>query len=738
MRKAKRKTENKSKKYVLLATYVFAVVCLLAGLFLPLFNGKDILALQFMDVLKSLMKKESEFTLPYPVALFGIEKASFDFMAAVIVLYTVVTALAVLSFVPVALSVIANGKLARKIYYAVEVLAAIALTLYLVPVYYMCQVRLDFPFGILIPFSNLQSVGLNMVIAALGTGIALIALCALDKGKAAAVKVGLFILSLIGVLALFDMVTLLSKQEAFADLTDKVATGFFAEGSGVNYLTILFTSNILDVLKSAPEVKDKALIMLASLTAAAVLVNFFIDTVKLATRKDKTVGRIFDMARFGLVTALAIATLVTALICKQTLGLMLIVIVVVALVALTIAVLRFVFGKSKKAKKSSERRKAVPAEATYDEATPAAESAEGTPAPAYAETEEYGDISFDNVDLDGVDLTPSDEVSEQTQASEEQTDDGYSAQEPAEQTPVTPIYDDEGYMDPKLDEQFYQNSLVKPKPIEIEEPPVNSENIEDSVLYPPDDGTYLVPDDEVDSDAEVVEEAHPVEEAPQPVVEAVEEEYTSVAAAEEQPVPIEEPIVFEESFEDEDLDEPYEEEPQPVEEPYEEEIEEAKPANPFREEVKPYNPYERHNNPFRNFDDPPTNPYRQPEPVKPVETPAEKPPVKPLQPRSIIQEFKPVPPVNEQPQKEPQVYTIDTIYAGPTDDFIRKLSNDERIEFAKTFIEKVKGNIGAIPDYVVGGNNKKFFSGVFIYLGRIRGMVSDGLLNKMYKELNLL
>ena len=84
------------------------------------------------------------------------------------------------------------------------------------------------------------------------------------------------------------------------------------------------------------------------------------------------------------------------------------------------------------------------------------------------------------------------------------------------------------------------------------------------------------------------------------------------------------------------------------------------------------------------------------------------------------------------------MYTIDTIYAGPTDDFIHKLSNDERIEFAKTFIEKVRGNLGTIPDYVVGGNNKKFFSGVFIYLGRIRGMISDGLLNKMYKELNLL
>ena len=55
-----------------------------------------------------------------------------------------------------------------------------------------------------------------------------------------------------------------------------------------------------------------------------------------------------------------------------------------------------------------------------------------------------------------------------------------------------------------------------------------------------------------------------------------------------------------------------------------------------------------------------------------------------------------------------------------------------------TFIEKGKGNIGNIPEYVIGGNNKKFFSAVFIYLGRIRSMISDGLLNKMYKELNMM
>ena len=82
------------------------------------------------------------------------------------------------------------------------------------------------------------------------------------------------------------------------------------------------------------------------------------------------------------------------------------------------------------------------------------------------------------------------------------------------------------------------------------------------------------------------------------------------------------------------------------------------------------------------------------------------------------------------------MYTIR--YGGPVDEFIGKLTNDEKIEFAMTFIERNKGDIGNVPEYVIGGNNKKFFSAVFIYLGRIRGLISDGLLNKMFKELNML
>lgn len=118
----------------------------------------------------------------------------------------------------------------------------------------------------------------------------------------------------------------------------------------------------------------------------------------------------------------------------------------------------------------------------------------------------------------------------------------------------------------------------------------------------------------------------------------------------------------------------------------------------------------------------------EPEPAKPEE--------KANQPVPV--QSAPRPATSNEQENQPRIYTINTIYGGPVDDFMKKLTNDERIEFAMAFIERSKGNIGNIPEYVIGGNNRLFFSSVFIYLGRIRGIISDGLLNKMYKELNML
>lgn len=755
MRKAKNRGENKTKKFVMLATYAVAVLCLLAGLFLPLFNGKELLALKLWEAIKSLLNRGNNFSLSYPIKLFGIEKISFDFIAVVVLLYALVTALSVLALIPVILSVLKKGKVAKKFYYGIEIAAIIVLSLF---------------FAVTLLYKNICY---NMVIAAGGTAVALLVLSGIDKGKTATVKIGLFLLSAIAFLALFDFAYLLSKQAEFAKVfTDKLSSDMVA-GSGAKYLTILFATKISDALSAMPDVKNKLLLLLAAITATIVLINLFIDTIKLATKKDKKAGRIFDIARFGLEVVAAAGTLVIALICKYTLGLMLVVILAVAAIGLAISVIRLISGIKKSKKKSSADKSETNVDNQPVAETPVADdSAVQTPVTEYSESDSTEDPLLENVLLDDPLLTDDDnEAVEVAPVESEQSEDNETVPENNVQAePALPVPDDDGYIDPLLDEQYYSRSEEKHE-VTAAQQEFDAEDLEDVVLYKPEQGaTYLVPDGnstpeepaDIEEPAEQPEEEH-VEVIEDPVIERELEVELSESAVEEEPeLPPESAVEEEPELPPEPtVEEEPDEQPEPaVEEESDEQPEDVR--NPFREDIRPYNPYEKHNNPFKNFDEPPYNPYRQQEapspvqeqqapvyeqpvqqvkpvePVKPVEQPAERPPVKPLQPRSIIQEFKPVPPVSEQPPKEAPIYTLDAIYAGPMDDFIRKLSNDERIEFAKTFIEKTRGNLGAIPDYNIGGNNKRFFSCVFIYLGRIRGMVSDGLLNKMYKELDLL
>ena len=90
----------------------------------------------------------------------------------------------------------------------------------------------------------------------------------------------------------------------------------------------------------------------------------------------------------------------------------------------------------------------------------------------------------------------------------------------------------------------------------------------------------------------------------------------------------------------------------------------------------------------------------------------------------------------QQPQVQQQVvYTVAPIYHGPSDSFMNTLTVEEKIEFSQIFIEKKNGSFANVPDYVINGNNSAFFSAIFIYLGKFRGMLSDGLMSKMYAQL---
>ncbi len=123
---------------------------------------------------------------------------------------------------------------------------------------------------------------------------------------------------------------------------------------------------------------------------------------------------------------------------------------------------------------------------------------------------------------------------------------------------------------------------------------------------------------------------------------------------------------------------------------------------------------------------------------KPEKAKKEK-PVKEEEPKAeVASETAAVAAAEKPAETDPLVYNVGPIYNGPTDEFINKLTNEEKIEFAKVFLERRTGNLPTIPNYEVGGNNSKFFASIFIYYGRIRGLVSDGLMNKFYEQGNIM
>lgn len=96
---------------------------------------------------------------------------------------------------------------------------------------------------------------------------------------------------------------------------------------------------------------------------------------------------------------------------------------------------------------------------------------------------------------------------------------------------------------------------------------------------------------------------------------------------------------------------------------------------------------------------------------------------------------QPKPAAKPASQQSDGVYSP-VIYSGPRDEFIDTLSNEERVEFARTFIERKNGDIQGVPEYKLDGDNDKFFQSLFIYYSRVRGLVSDGLMSKFYEKLS--
>ena len=89
------------------------------------------------------------------------------------------------------------------------------------------------------------------------------------------------------------------------------------------------------------------------------------------------------------------------------------------------------------------------------------------------------------------------------------------------------------------------------------------------------------------------------------------------------------------------------------------------------------------------------------------------------------------------PAEPPRTY--DAAGSGYVPDaFINGLSDAERDEFNKLFISRIYGENKRLPAYTVGGDNREFFAKVFVFMGRYRNVISDGLLEKIYEYSNLI
>ncbi len=642
---------KKFNKYVLLATYCIAVVCLLAGLFVPLFDGNKMLALQLPDALNTLAGRniiatENKFALAgLSIINFGSATFSLDFGALVVILYAAVTALALIAVIPAGIAFRKSAKAGSAIAYTFEVAAVIVLSLYVfVELFLYPEIKTSY----------------NMLIALGGALLMLIILGIANKKSTGVAKLFLFLLSAIAVLMLFDFAEIIPALKDIRNSIHLYPALYHDEGNylGIKFLDMLFSGDFGGAFAAITDTKLKTAIMLGTIASLTVILNYVIDVISLATdAKDK--GLLFNVVRYVFELMVLVSLAITVAISGYGMGLFLIIIAVSALLRFAISLMRRLLAV-KRAKLAKE----------FEDAPMFARPSK----PQKRRVEEH----YDDIIVDVPNVTPED------------------------------------------------IPFVGAEPIEIDDHPVDGE--EQIALFEP------VPEP---VPVELPEEV-PLAENPDEIQMEIDDAWHPDEPEETygEPLPAEEPAAFEpETFEEPVWNlnpEPvpqYEPEPAPVYEP-----------EPIPEPVIAHEPA--------------VVPEVKPEPaptvvpeVKPESAPAVVPEVKPEPAPAVVPEVKP------EPKPEPVrtfnpvqhyafgpdgelIYTIR--YGGPSDDFIDKLTNDEKIEFAMTFIEKSKGDVGNIPEYVIGGNNKKFFSSVFIYLGRIRGMITDGLLNKMFKELDML
>lgn len=238
---AKEKKKNKTRKVIATTTYFIALLCLLAGLFVPLFNCVDgvempermmfrYLPSMFNGIFgKEVIKISGDYFLP-----FHFIDGKFDFMSLVGVLYAVVCVIALIMLIPVLLGSKKKNTSARCAL-GVEVLAMLVTLTYIAYKAYF-----------LVSEHVLEWTDYNFLIAFGGVLLMAIIQTVSSKGGIGVSKVIGLVLTVIAVIALLDITLFIPK---LADpLGDKAGLLILNVGEGEAAGAMLGTTGIAMLL----------------------------------------------------------------------------------------------------------------------------------------------------------------------------------------------------------------------------------------------------------------------------------------------------------------------------------------------------------------------------------------------------------------------------------------------------------------------------------------------------------
>lgn len=343
---AKEKKKNKTRKVIATTTYFIAMLCLLAGLFVPLFSCIEGVAMPermmfryLPSMVNGIIGKEF-IKLPeggYFLKYYGYTPGKFNFMSLIGVLYAVVCVISVLMLIPILLGSKKKNTSARCAL-GVEVLAMLVTLAYIAYTTFF-----------LVTAHVVTWYDYNFLLAFGGTLLMAIIQTVSSKGGIGVSKVIALLLSVVGVIALLDITLFIPKlAEAFAKLPESIGGGSASfidwsilgggEGEAASGILGIYSilllidfkgtiSNFKELAKGGKEgILAIVIIVLLLLVAVFVVLNLVSDVIGLSTGKKFKSDRspckngpsnTFALVRYILTIIFAAAIIIMSFVIKE-------------------------------------------------------------------------------------------------------------------------------------------------------------------------------------------------------------------------------------------------------------------------------------------------------------------------------------------------------------------------------------------------------------------------------------